>query len=364
MKDLNWIEKIRLRNKQRELSDRCVKVNRTDKIHLEVLRVCPTYYCNRNCSFCYSDGLQNEFKTPMSIEDFEFLCDWAKKQGYRSLRLLGGEPTVHPKFGALLDIAKRYRFTVSLSTNGFFDSKISSLFKKGFIESINFSYPQDEINPQDLELFSKNIQETIYKKIPVVISGVVYPDRDDWRKVLELAIKLHRRSITRFSMVLPGHGRHFSIEEFRDYLKDLAYQMMELSRYAYKNYVVFYFYRPIIPCIFKPEEIKFLTSISKNLFDTFCSCSCIDGNMLTVNPDLSCFPCPSLSIKGIKITHQISKEAIHQYFRENLTNFSQQPLMDECRTCQYFINYQNYLKNKKRLFSGLLCHGGCYQYRY
>lgn len=300
----------------------------------------------------------------MSINDFEFLTRWAQSQGWRSLRLLGGEPTVHPEFKTILDISRQQGFSLSISTNGLFDPELNPSFDKILVESINFSYPQDQLNPQQWEIFHQNFRQNIHKEIPAVLSGVIYPDKDDWRQVIDLAKEFRTKVITRFSMILPGYQKCFNPEEFKSHINALARQILAIARYAYKNYVVFFFYRPLLLCMFSPKEVRFLKSISPFLFDSFCPCSCVDGTMITINPDLSCSPCPALFLKGIKITPQISREAIRQDFKARLKQLSIQPLIDSCQTCQFFINYQRHLENNSLgLTKELICQGGCFQYR-
>jgi MoaA/NifB/PqqE/SkfB family radical SAM enzyme len=300
----------------------------------------------------------------MSLRDFEFLVGWAKAQGWKSLRLLGGEPTVHPKFEAILNVAERHGFTVSFSTNGLFAPALNASLKKGLIESVNFSYPQDNLPAADLKIFHANIAAAVGKKIPVVLSWVLSPDNEEWEKIVNLAKKFRDSVIVRFSMVLPGHQRNFDVKEFRDHIQGMARQILCIARYAYKNYVVFYFYRPLLLCMFTKEQFAFLRSISRNLFDSFCSCSCVEGTMITVNPDLTCSPCPSLTSKGLKITSHIKREAITLNFKSALKALSARPLMDSCKTCRFFANYKLFLEDRSKNFSNdELCNGGCYQYR-
>jgi MoaA/NifB/PqqE/SkfB family radical SAM enzyme len=361
---MNLTEKTKLRRRQKLLNARCILVNRTSYIHHEVLRLAITYHCNKHCSFCYSEGLQKQFKEHMSLKDFDFLCHWAKEQGYKSLRLLGGEPTIHPEFKEILDLSRKQGFRVSFSTNGLFNTELNSSLNNSLIESINFSYPQDEIAPDKMGIFRENIKQSIIKRIPVVLSGVIYPYKDSWRQVIDLAKEYRNFVVTRFSMVLPGHLQRFSTKEFSGHIRGLAKQVIAIAKYAYKNHVVFYFYRPLLLCMFDQEEIRFLRSISLYLFDTFCSCSCIDGTMMTINPDLTCFPCPSLSVKGIKITSSVTRQDVSRDFKKRLKKLSTEPLMDACLTCQYFLNYKRSLEDKFFDSSGeLICHGGCFQFR-
>ena len=120
--------------------------------------------------------------------------------------------------------------------------------------------------------------------------------------------------------------------------------------------------------MFNQEQINFLRSISPFLFYSRCPL-CIKGDYdsdlrLTVNPDLSCYPCPVLLFKGIKITPEATRESISEFFKPLIQQVSTQPLMDSCQPCQYFINYKKNLEDKLQdLADRTVCQGGCFQYR-
>lgn len=75
------------------------------------------YSCNNNCSFCYEKG--NRYlpdKTTSEIIE-EILV--AKKKGKKSLRFIGGEPTIRPDIIKLISYAKGIGFNnILLTTNG------------------------------------------------------------------------------------------------------------------------------------------------------------------------------------------------------------------------------------------------------
>lgn len=364
MSSIGYLDKVYVRHKQKLLQDRSIQVNKASKTHHEILRVCITYQCNRDdCSFCYSAGLQEEFKDHMSIEDFEFLTHWAKSQGWKSFRLLGGEPTIHPDFKTILDIARKEKFSVSFSTNGLYEPELNSFFDKDLVESINVSYSQSQLLPEQRQVIHHNIQEIVNKKIPLVLSWVMCPDDYGWYRVIDLAKNFRTKTIVRFSMILPGYQRHFTSKELQENLKELAKQSLEIARYAYQNYVAFFFYRPLLYCMFSLTEFKFLQSISPFLFETLCACSSLEGScMVTINPDLTCYPCPVLFVKGIKINLQTTRKTIDQFFKTNLKNLVIQPLMESCENCPFFTNYKHWLEDK-HFDNGAICQAGCPQYR-
>ena len=77
-----------------------------------------TNHCNLECPICI---VQNRNNYNMSVEEFRATIDGLiEKEGLLdTVNLSGGEPTVHPRFLELLDLAKRPEISrVSISTNG------------------------------------------------------------------------------------------------------------------------------------------------------------------------------------------------------------------------------------------------------
>ena len=77
-----------------------------------------TNHCNLECPICI---VQNRNNYQMTREEFEATIDGLiEKEGtLDTVNLSGGEPTIHPRFLELLDIARRPEISrVSISTNG------------------------------------------------------------------------------------------------------------------------------------------------------------------------------------------------------------------------------------------------------
>jgi radical SAM protein with 4Fe4S-binding SPASM domain len=79
----------------------------------------PTLRCNRSCGFCFNRGLGTYRDT--TIADFERLLralTALTDAGIRDIDLLGGEPTLHPGFPAMLSMLRHHGLTATFSTNG------------------------------------------------------------------------------------------------------------------------------------------------------------------------------------------------------------------------------------------------------
>jgi MoaA/NifB/PqqE/SkfB family radical SAM enzyme len=74
--------------------------------------------CNRRCSYCF---LPADFFTSgerMSVENFADIVRWTKRRGVKEVTLLGGEPSLHPSFAAMVRLASSQEIDVRVVTNG------------------------------------------------------------------------------------------------------------------------------------------------------------------------------------------------------------------------------------------------------
>ncbi len=76
----------------------------------------PTLRCNLSCGFCFN----RELAPLPDVEpaDFSRMLDRLQAAGVDTLDLLGGEPTLHPRLGELVEAIAARRMRTTLSTNG------------------------------------------------------------------------------------------------------------------------------------------------------------------------------------------------------------------------------------------------------
>jgi radical SAM protein with 4Fe4S-binding SPASM domain len=81
-----------------------------------------TMECNMACDFCFNRGYQ---PVPgIAISDYRILIKKITDAGVQEIDILGGEPTLHPDFMKLIEIAIRHGMKVYVSSNG---SNVESL---------------------------------------------------------------------------------------------------------------------------------------------------------------------------------------------------------------------------------------------
>ncbi len=102
-----------------------------------LLEIDLTYVCSLKCKGCNRSLDVAPTKTNISLEEIELLIKESIERGYRwkGIRLLGGEPTLHPDFLAILDALRKYRdvhkpkMQITVVSNGY-SEKTKAVLKK------------------------------------------------------------------------------------------------------------------------------------------------------------------------------------------------------------------------------------------
>src|SRR3989338_1928218 len=68
--------------------------------------------CNLKCAYCFAGDYlcaPSDSRAPafISLDDFEARLDFLDRSGITEIRLIGGEPTLHPRFPELIERARR-----------------------------------------------------------------------------------------------------------------------------------------------------------------------------------------------------------------------------------------------------------------
>ena len=100
--------------------------------------------CNYRCGFCFTRNLERSTLPP---DEWESILELFEKEGVMKITIVGGEPTMHPQFIELCELAKSKGFIVSVVTNGsLIDSKLIKNMK-GVVDWIGLSVdsPDNEV---------------------------------------------------------------------------------------------------------------------------------------------------------------------------------------------------------------------------
>jgi len=78
--------------------------------------------CNRRCRYCFARGVEQA--SPMSRELFLSVLAFLRASQIDQVRLLGGEPTLHPDFNWFVETGLDEGFRILIFSNGLIDEKV------------------------------------------------------------------------------------------------------------------------------------------------------------------------------------------------------------------------------------------------
>ncbi len=92
------------------------------------MNVLLTNRCNRGCSFCFAQDIKNEDYAYISMQNVQYILDFLKRSDHTKFKMLGGEPSTHPRFIQIAELAASQGFDVIVLTNGFMSAaKVEAL---------------------------------------------------------------------------------------------------------------------------------------------------------------------------------------------------------------------------------------------
>lgn len=120
-----------------------------------------TNLCNQNCYYCFARQEMEKSKVKeMSLLDFKRLVKILKRNNIKTLRLMGGEPTLHSRFGEIIEISIKNFKEIIIFTNGLIPAKNKKIIFKN-IKKFSFNFNLDTSAFEKNKLKRKKILKTI-----------------------------------------------------------------------------------------------------------------------------------------------------------------------------------------------------------
>jgi len=100
-----------------------------------------SYLCLNKCIFCSSaDAIERFREHPLRSGDIIKLLKKKAGEGFRSVNLTGGEPTLSPAFALLVEAGKKLGYRIYVGTGGGrFEDKGFCLAAAPFLDEVCFS---------------------------------------------------------------------------------------------------------------------------------------------------------------------------------------------------------------------------------
>jgi MoaA/NifB/PqqE/SkfB family radical SAM enzyme len=269
----------------------------------------------------------------MTISDVEKVINFLKRSNHPYFRVMGGEPTLHPEFPRILEMALRSGFRVDVLSNATWPESYNELFRRTSPRRVLFLLNIDQpvrYSPSVWQRIQNNL-EAIADRGSITLSFNIFEKQPHDQYILELTERYGIDKI-RMSFSLPVLGANNACLKIEDY-KQMAPFVVDFVRRAQKRGVQVSMDNAIPLCMFTYEQAGEL--LLKKAIDLDHNMHC--APVIDIGPDLKVWCCFCLSkIWNRHLDEFQNLEEINNYYRRAMALYQSRlyPL-DECGNCSY-----------------------------
>lgn len=306
-----------------------------------------TTYCNRKCKYCFAQskvelGKQSgDASRNMSMENFEKVIGFFKESRLKKFSILGGEPTLHPEFNAMVDrVLREKEFkNVVIFSNGLMPRSVLKHLCKNDDARIRVAL---NLNPEQGHTPSqwRKVNETMEALGGRIGLGInIYTPGQEYDYIIEAINTYHLSTHIRVGLTHPIVGSDNIYAHEADFSR-IAEDLVIFAEKVFKNKLTFSFDCGFQFCMFTLDQHKELLRFGIR-FRSLCD------PIIDIGPDLSLWRCFPLfkNIAGYLDDFSLHEEIISHYENRYYRTIQDLGNRLECPQCIYRQNG--------------LCKGGC-----
>ena len=304
-----------------------------------------TNCCNLNCSYCFANKYKQQEKSYINFQQLNKIFFWLEQSHYKykNIRIIGGEPTLHPNFRVILNYFLNFANNNCIDKNILFFSNGIELYK--YADCI-IDYVQVLLNINEKKIISSNnfnkiilsIEETKkYGNLNNIRFGInLYHNMKDFKYIFDLAKEYNKKYI-RYSFVVPK-----DIQNKKEYYKNGKNLILDFYNLSYKydiklspdcNYI------PI--CYFNDKEIQLINKQNIKPFHSQCT------GAVDIFPNFTAIQCFGIN-KPIDLNNFKNYQELQIFFNKQYNILINKNNDKECNSCKLFLLKQ--------------CQGGCLKF--
>jgi hypothetical protein len=306
-----------------------------------------TDVCNRNCPYCFAESKLNRSQSKkkllnkdrfISIKNYLVYLNFLKKSRDTQLKLLGGEPTQHPRFIEMVTMALEQDFDLVIFTNGLWGSEVLNFFRKGIHPKVRFVF-----NINEPAVRTKN-ETALQKKSLEIVGKQAKCGFNIFRKDFDLLFlgdiieKYSLEKTIRLGLACPianTGNEYIPNEDLKTTGTRLAAQLRQLE----KRDIVGAFDCGFPLCMFSENELGSIILTTDGI-KSLCN------PIIDVGMDLMAWPCfPLSNILNVSILEYETVDELKSFYGKKLKYFRQFGSQEDCLDCKYRKRAQ--------------CSGGC-----
>ncbi|MBX3056318.1 MAG: radical SAM protein [Anaerolineae bacterium] len=220
--------------------------------------------CNLNCPYCFAAAYmsrENGAARPfITIDAFQQRLDFLERSHISQVRLIGGEPTLHPQFTTLVELARQRGFTILVFTHGLVRARplacLTALSPDDCLVLVNMNATRSGCEPDAAETAQR---EAVIRQLgPRALLGFnIYRPQFDLQPLLALIQKANCRPAIRLGLAQPILNGDNACLHPKQY-PAVGRQLAQFARHAAAVGVRLEFDCGFVRCMFGDEELALL----------------------------------------------------------------------------------------------------------
>jgi hypothetical protein len=287
--------------------------------------------CNQKCHYCFTvdhrskPGSGRDF---LHLNDLEARLGFLERSGIDQVRLIGGEPTLHPQFVTLVERARRAGFKITVFSNGLMPDKAVSC-----LASLTAAECTVLVNVNDPVVAGEDNHArryTVVKRLGerVLLGFNIY--RPDFRLgfLLPIIAETGCRPAIRLGMAQPCLSGANQYIHPRQYVA-IGAKIASFVRIAAKSGVTLEFDCGFVRCMFADQDLEALKASGA---DVGWRCNPI----LDVDIEgqvIHCYPLSGLG--SLPLTPQTDAPTLRSAFVSRTRPYRQAGVFQECSSCPF-----------------------------
>jgi len=287
--------------------------------------------CNQDCSYCFTVDHRNN-RGPgssfLDLDDLKARLDFLERSGIDQVRLMGGEPTLHPQFVDLVERARQTGFKITVFSNGLMpDNALSCLASLPVAECTVL------VNVNDPAAVGKKIHArrcaAIQRLGERALLGVnIYRPDFQLGFLLPVIAETGCRPAIRLGMAQPCLSGINQYIHPRQYVA-IGTQIASFARVVAGSGVSLEFDCGFVRCMFSDQDLEALKASG---VDVGWRCNPI----LDVDIEgqvIHCYPLSGLG--GLPLSPQTDAPALRSAFVSRMDPYRQAGVFQECSSCPF-----------------------------
>ncbi len=295
-----------------------------------------TNVCNLDCPFCFAqeyigNAAVEKKQKFISIPDYQSELDFLDRSKIEQVRLIGGEPTLHPEFPLLLELAKNRNKKIMVFSNGLMPARaVESLLSINSNDCVVLINIVASRRNSTISVREQQRRFAVIRTLGdrVVLGHTISTPNFSLGNTISLVNQLGCRKIVRVGLSHPASPKYESAIHPRQY-KHIGQRLFEFAREAHQDGVRFELDCGFVPCMFTEEQANLLNS-----YNTILRWNCspvldvhISGTMIM------CFPNDGL------VNIQLSPDSEAQKARDEMMAktaiYRHIGIFPECSICDF-----------------------------